>query len=161
MEKRRDYTKFFTYPETAKFMAEIINPKPMEFVLEPSAGNGALVKAIKTISPESLVVAVELYNQWFIELTECADIVIIRDFLQFESIPKFNHCIANPPFGNGIDLDAHINKMRSMVKKGGKIVVIVPLDYNINEPHQTYDLENWSKNSDGTTTEIKIISFLN
>lgn len=162
MEKKRDYTKFFTYPDTAKFMADALSPKESDFILEPSAGNGMLVKAVKNACPKSKVVAVELYEDWEKELKSIADVVIIKDFLDFKSIPKFSSCIANPPFGNGIDLDAHIQHMRSLVKKGGRMVILVPKDYfELNTEYDTYPVENWSKNSDGSTTEIKIISFLN
>lgn len=161
MEKKRDYTRFFTYPETADFMADLFYPIPGEVYLEPSAGNGALIKAVKSLCPESKVVAVELYEEWKDELKNCADEVFIKDFLWFDSMTEFDGCIANPPFGNGTNLVEHINAMRALVKRGGRMVILVPDDYDIDVPHDTYPLENWSKNSDGTTTPIKIISFLN
>lgn len=157
----RDYRKFFTYPETAYFMAGMIDPQPGEVILEPSAGDGALVKAIKAKCQETKVIAIELDPQWESELRNFADIVAITDFLATPTIAKCNSCIANPPFGNGIDLQAHFDHICKHVKKGGKIVMIVPEDFRPNVFHETYPLENWSTNSDGTKTEIKIIEFLN
>ncbi|MFD2922002.1 N-6 DNA methylase [Terrimonas rubra] len=111
INKKRDYTKFFTYPETSEFMADLLNPQPHQVILEPSAGNGALVKAVKKKCPETKVFAVELYPEWKKDLESIADVVVLKDFLEFTGMqPKYSGCIANPPFGNGVDLDAHIKK---------------------------------------------------
>lgn len=74
---------------------------------------------------------------------------------------KFTSCIANPPFGNGIDLNAHFNHICSHVKEGGKIVMIVPENFNPPVDYKTYSAKNWAVNSDGSTTPIKIICFNN
>lgn len=142
-------------------MAEILNPQPGQVILEPSAGNGALCKAVKEISPETFVFACELYEEWRTDLLTVADVVVIKDFLEYPTNPKHSGCIANPPFGNEIDLKAHIDRMRHAVKIGGRMVILVPEDFILGFPHDSFSLENWSKNSDGTTTPIKIISFTN
>lgn len=166
---KRDYTKFFTYPETAIYMAKLLDARSGEMVLEPSAGNGALVSAVKKYCATCIIDAVELYPKWEKDLKAAGSHhVFIRDFLD---IPLYHNyydkCIANPPFGNGVDLQAHFDKICDLVKDGGKVVMIVPEEFNPTyEKHfiknyTAYPLENWSKNSDGTTTPIKIISFIN
>jgi len=47
----RDYTKFFTPEDIAKFMVKLANPKKDERWLEPHAGDGAIVKEIKVELP--------------------------------------------------------------------------------------------------------------
>jgi 16S rRNA A1518/A1519 N6-dimethyltransferase RsmA/KsgA/DIM1 with predicted DNA glycosylase/AP lyase activity len=158
--KKRDYRKFFTYPETAKFMADQLDPKPGQVILEPSAGNGALVKAVKEKCPRAIVFACEIDEQWESELKALTSVVVIKDFLEYPTWPKHNGCIANPPFGNGTDLKAHVDRMIEATIIGGKLVILVPEDFDPGVPHNTYPLENWSKNSDGTTTPIKIIEFV-
>ncbi len=158
---KRDYTKFFTYPDTAKFMAALLNPHPRDFVLEPSAGSGNLVRAVKAECPECHVCAVELYEEFRDELKLIADVVVIKDFLEVPTTPKFSSCIANPPFGNGTDLQAHFERIREAVKVGGRIVVLLPADFDMKMEHAEYPVSNWSTNSDGTTTPIKIVSFKN
>lgn len=157
----RDYRKFFTYPETAQFMAELLNPQPHRVYLEPSAGNGALVKAVKAKCPNAIVFACELDGQWEEALKREADICVIMDFLKYPTTPLHSGCIANPPFGNGIDLHAHVSRMRESVKKGGPMVILVPAEFDPGVEYKAYQLENWSQNSDGTTTRIKIIHFFN
>jgi len=44
---KRDYTKFFTPDHIAKYLVSLVNPKTDDVVLEPSAGNGAIERAIK------------------------------------------------------------------------------------------------------------------
>lgn len=160
----RDYTKFFTLPETAKFMAELLDPKHNDVILEPSAGNGALVKAVIEQSPKSIIFAFELDPQWEDDLRKSGDtIVVIKDFLDVPVYAKFSSCIANPPFGNSIDLQAHFDHIRAAVKTGGRIVMIVPEDFEPPAPYyyRSFPLKNWGTNKDGTVTSIKIISFLN
>lgn len=169
----RDYSKFFTYPETAKYMAKLLDAKPGDKILEPSAGNGNLIRAVKEYSGDGvLFYACELQEQHADVLEKICHWYVIADWLSDEISEDwmlFDGCIANPPFGNGVDLQAHFDKIRTMVKYGGKIVAIVPEDFNITyhnnkqliKNYTAHPLENWSKNSDGTTTPIKIIEFIN
>lgn len=157
----RDYEKFFTYPETADFMVKLLDPKSFELILEPSAGNGALVKALRKVSKKSYIHAIELNKKWEPYLKKISDSYEIADFLTAKTLNIFDKCIANPPFGNGVNLEDHFSCILSIVKKGGKIVMIVPEDFNPGVDHISHSLENWSKNSDGTTTPIKIIEFSN
>jgi predicted RNA methylase len=157
----RDYTKFFTYPETAEFMAKLLDPKEYDYILEPSAGNGALVKAVKKIQPKCYVDAIEIDRKWQDELKNCADSVHIEDFTMTPRTFFYDKCIANPPFGNETNLEDHFDNIIDHVKRGGKIVMLVPESFNPKLKFSTYPLENWSKNKDGTTTPIKIIEFKN
>jgi 16S rRNA G1207 methylase RsmC len=164
----RDYTKFFTPSHTAKLLVSLVNPQTDDVVLEPSAGEGAIVRAIKQHNAGVKVFAFDINKDFKPLLRNAgANVVVIKDFLLIPVYAKFTSCIANPPFGNGIDLQAHFDHICDHVKDGGKIVMIVPIDFNPNyskhfiKNFTARPLENWSKNSDGTTTEIKIIEFIN
>lgn len=159
---KRNYEKFFTYPETAEFMVSLLSPFGNFSILEPSAGNGAIVKALRKRFESSCEIhAVELDNVWFDALDDMCEKVFIQDFLEFHTSFPYDACIANPPFGNSVDLQAHFDNICECVKEGGQIIMIVPQDFNPPVENRIYRLENWSKNSDGTTTPIKIISFTN
>jgi len=161
-EGKRDYTKFFTPHHIASFMVGLVNPKVDDVVLEPSAGNGSIVRAIKQYNAGVKVFAFDINEDFKPFLRNAgANIVVIKDFLEIPVYAKFTSCVANPPFGNGIDLQAHFNHICNHVKDGGKIVLIVPQDFTPTIPHETIPIENWSKNSDGTITPIKIIHFTN
>src|SRR5882724_3404930 len=102
----RDYTKFFTPEDIAKFMVKLANPKKDERWLEPHAGDGAIVKEIKVWAPLSIVTAIELNEEYRDVLFRWSDETLCPlDFLNFRLRPQmYDGCVANPPFGNGIDL---------------------------------------------------------
>lgn len=161
-KKERDFRKFFTPDNIAWWMAELLNPQDDDVILEPSAGNGSLVRAVLEENPKAIVFAFEINEIYRDNLKEAgAKVVVIKDFLETPELAKFSGCIANPPFGNGVDLQAHFDKIRRLVKLDGRIVMIVPFDFDPNCKHTQFDCENWSKNSGGTITEIKIIDFKN
>lgn len=161
-EKMRNYEKFFTPSSIATMMVNLLKPRPGKEYLEPSAGNGKLIRAVKSKQPECRFVAFEINKDHKKALLDIAEGVYLRDFLASNPLKHLlDGCIANPPFGNGVDLRAHINKMRTLVKSRGRIVTIVPKSFQLGIKHKVHKIENWSKNSDGTTTPIKIIEFIN
>src|SRR6202035_3794138 len=83
-----------------------------------------------------------------------ADSLTTNDFLMYHSLEHFDRVIANPPFGNGIDLDAHISRMYECLKPGGRMIVLIPTAFKDPDIAYTIPLQNWSNNSDGSTTEI-------
>lgn len=159
---KRDYSKFFTPDGIAMFMASLLSPKDDQVILEPSAGHGALIRAVKINNPGCKVFAFDINEDFKPYMRNAgASIAVIKDFLTIPVYAKFSGCIANPPFGNGTNLQAHFDHIRAHVKKLGKVVMIVPDNFDPCIGHKSYPIENWSKNSDGTTTQIKIIEFNN
>lgn len=159
----RNYEKFFTHSGTADFMVSLLKKPSDNFTaLEPSAGSGAIIKSLRKAFGSAVEIhAVEKDNVWFDELNNMCEKVFIQDFLEYYSSFPYDVCVANPPFGNGIDLQAHFDNICELVKDGGQIIMIVPENFIPDIPHETIPLENWSKNNDGTTTPIKIINFIN
>lgn len=162
MEKKRDYSKFFTPSPIALYLTSLIKLNTGDVVLEPSAGNGSIVRAIKIKNAGVKVFAFEINEDYKNYLYNAgANVVVIKDFLSIPVYAKFTSCISNPPFGNGIDLQAHFDSIRKHVKTGGEVVMILPDDFEVNCEHKKIPIENWSQNSDGTTTKIKIVHFIN
>lgn len=157
----RDYSKFFTPDEHADFMVDWLNLKVGDAGFDPSAGNGQLVRAVRRKHGDTVIInAIELNKEYEDDL-QCADNLWLQDFLDHRDSGEYDFCIANPPFGNGIDLLAHVEHMREMTKLGGKIVMIVPADFNPKCSFSFKKIDNYSSNSDGTTTPIKMIMFTN
>lgn len=163
----RNYTKFFTPLAVAGFMAYLLHAEEEDRVLEPSAGEGNLIDAVleEGICTSVHITAVELNSEHEANLSLMADDVAIQDFLSWEpDFPAFNKIIANPPFGNGIDLKAHVEKMLRLLARPGRLVTILPRDYDISDlspplfsGHTEYPIPNWAENNDGSTTPIKIV----
>lgn len=157
---QRDYRRFFTPDDIADRMVQLLDPQPGDQILEPSAGNGSLVKALRRTGVQDLCIeAVEMDARHHEHLQGITNCVMIGDFLQMRLRPGVaNKIIANPPFGNGIDLDAHVAKMIGLLKPGGRAVIIVPRGFRegLGKEHL---IDNWARNSDGSMTAIKIIVF--
>lgn len=158
----RNYEKFFTPKEVCHRLCAIADVKHDDWILEPSAGCGNICEVLHSDHPKANVWAVEINKIYELPLSSVCHKVRICDFIDFNCNIRFDKCIANPPFGNETDLNAHYIKIRNMVKVGGLIVMIVPYDF-IPDVHSftTWKLDNWATNSDGTVTPIKIISFTN
>jgi hypothetical protein len=161
----RDYRKFFTPDVIADHMVTISELEPYMTVLEPQAGNGQIVKAIKRCCPAISVHAIELNSEFIPDLVSCANFVINDDFLKLKApLTQYSRIIANPPFGNGTDLEKHLTKMINMLKREGILVSVIPQEavgfFNGLGLCVFESIDNWSKNSDGTTTPICIVKYL-
>lgn len=123
----RDDFEFFPTPNNvvAKMIAEADIRDGMS-VLEPSAGDGRLVRAAAT---GAVVTAVELNPNMISILCDpgMAQRVIAGDFLSItetSSLGKFDRVIMNPPFGRQRDID-HVTHALKFLKPGGRLVAVM------------------------------------
>lgn len=130
---RQEFQFFPTVPEVARRMAIHLfsgsNPSGPRTLLEPSAGRGALVKAVRDHGFIGDIVAVEVQGAFCEELLESANRVLNADFLGkglMEELgdQEFDYIIANPPFSEKRDYN-HINHAINFLKVGGKMVCLV------------------------------------
>ncbi|MES2287604.1 MAG: methyltransferase [Bacteroidota bacterium] len=126
--------QFFATPEKlakqlVDYALEDLQSKHNIDVLEPSAGDGALVKAfLKAMNhgnaPDFTISGYELMpeNQQILE-----DVPYFKllgpDFLKHDTNYKFDCIIANPPFTKGQDME-HIMHMYKCLRPGGVLVSI-------------------------------------
>ena len=149
---------FPTPDATAARMAQLANVRPGMRVLEPSAGTGAILRAIDKArgyvderEPPCEVVAVEV-NPTLTRSLDAAGLcarVVSADFLDCNGdLGKFDRIIMNPPFERGADI-AHILHARAMLKPGGRLVAICA-----NGPRQAEKLKplaaTWEELPEGT-----------
>lgn len=119
---------FPTPADLAARMVELADIQPGMSVLEPSAGTGNILLAIKKrFHGDITLTAVELnYRLASILNTviNAADHVRQGDFLEMNGdLGKFDRIVMNPPFADGDDIK-HIQHARQMLKPGGRIVAI-------------------------------------
>jgi protein-L-isoaspartate O-methyltransferase len=126
---------FPTPPELAARLVELAEVRAGARVLEPSAGTGRLVAAVRAAGESVQVVAVEV-NQALSEVLRRSFAhaeskmpqgveVITRDFLELAAgdIGVFDAVIMNPPFAGGADV-RHITHALTMLKPGGRLVAV-------------------------------------
>lgn len=146
VDRKKALNAFYTPPEVAARVANLAGSFRGKVVLEPSAGDGALIKAaLAAASTDSLTtlirfVAVEIDPAAIHALRALgsrmvadhfhADTLDIRlgDFLTMTrggliGDRYFDTIIMNPPFENGADLK-HIGHAYSMLRPGGRLVSI-------------------------------------
>lgn len=135
----RKRTQFFETPEEViESMFQFVGVDRDARVLEPSAGRGALIKALKRLEP---------HHEGFIDYCEMeadhrANIEILAeengwnnlrcvgwDFLEHPKPKQGYHLIlANPPFSKDQDIK-HFYHMYDMLEPGGRMVVVMSVSW--------------------------------
>jgi len=119
IDKKKTYQFFETPKEVAIELIRLAEIFEGDDVLEPSAGYGAIAKYL----PKGSTI-IEIDIEKWTKLDEMGLEPTHRDFLTYTD-KQFDKIIMNPPFTGGQDVQ-HILHAYSLLKKGGRIVSIVP-----------------------------------
>jgi len=152
---------FYTPYALAKKLVDLADVWGLHRVLEPSAGEGALIEAVigKAIRVQAVEIDPRLCKtieaRWPGLKTYCAD------FLTCRSCHNFDRVIMNPPFSMGDDIK-HIKHALTFLKPGGRLVSICA---NGPKQHQTFmpiadawiDLEPGAFKESGTNVNTAIV----
>lgn len=117
---------FPTPADLAARMVELAEIEPGHVVLEPSAGTGNILGAIREAEPEAKLVAVEIEPRLVAGLNNRMPEVttVCGDFLRCgEDLGRYDRVLMNPPFAQAQDI-AHIKHALQMLKPGGRLVAI-------------------------------------
>jgi 16S rRNA A1518/A1519 N6-dimethyltransferase RsmA/KsgA/DIM1 with predicted DNA glycosylase/AP lyase activity len=107
-----------TSPWLAAQMATLADIQMDDLVLEPSAGEGMLILAMR----HHRIVAVEISARWIPELNKFGILEVHRaDFLTWGYPKLFDKIVMNPPFEADI---AHIKRALTMLKPCGRLVTL-------------------------------------
>ncbi len=134
---------FPTPPALAERMVSLAGIGEGDRVLEPSAGTGNIVKAIRARG--GIPYAVEINPK----LASMVGAAVCADFLSLTSNDaNYDAVVMNPPFKDAVDI-AHILHAREFLKPGGRLVAICA-----GGPRQTEQLkplaETWEPLPEGT-----------
>lgn len=121
--------EFYPTPKTLiDKMLDGIDFNAVKTVLEPSAGNGAIVEGLLERSKQSYrgeeidIDVVEIEPDLQKILKGKGYKLVYDDFLTFEADKHYDLIIMNPPFSNG---DKHLLKALEMQENGGEVIAIV------------------------------------
>lgn len=124
--------EFYPTPKwLIKKMLDSIDIEKVKYVLEPSAGKGDIIDAIKEKYKNSYYIygnkepdidAIEIDDNLRLLLKGKEYRVVHNDFLKFNTYKKYDLIIMNPPFSCG---DRHLLKAIEMQKEGGNIICIL------------------------------------
>ena len=115
---------FPTPDDLADKMASYLDIENGHTLLEPSAGTGALLSAVRRRMVAAVHTIIEMNCKLANRLRQDYDGVTQADFLQCgPELGTFDRVLMNPPFANGADIK-HIEHARGMLKPGGRLVAI-------------------------------------
>jgi hypothetical protein len=151
--------QFFATPDSiADYLVKLSDIKDGDAILEPSAGQGAIIEAIYRKNKNVTVFAVELMDVNSMILTKKGFAHEKNDYLQAKTYFLYNKIIANPPFSMNQDID-HITKMYCDCKPGGRIVTIASKHWQLSNNKKETTFRNWLKEIDAEIIEIGKGSF--
>ena len=100
--------------------------KPTDSILEPSAGNGNIIRALRNRGYDNCIDAVELREEERYNLIGKADRVGIFNYLT-ENIPyKYDVIIGNPPYSLAQEF---IDKSLSLLNPGGRLIFLLRTNF--------------------------------
>ena len=167
---KKKFQAFFTPKDLAKTMAVLANSRLLgrvpKTLLEPSAGGGALVAAMKDLHPEIFVTAVEVNPEFTPDLRNMCDQVIEADFLEcqvgelgrFETLGLFDCILANPPFTKNQDIQ-HVRHMYDFLAEHGSMVVITSTSWLKGSQKIQVAFREWLETIDYGYEEIEAGAF--
>lgn len=151
--------QFFATPDSLAFkMATMAEIEPEHEILEPSAGQGALIKAVNALLPNSFIDCFELMplNKQFLGKIPTANI-IGEDFL-LSDVKQYDRIIANPPFTKNQDID-HIKKMFNCLKNGGRLVTVASPSWTQGNQKKQVEFREWLEEINAHIEEIPAGTF--
>lgn len=141
-EQQKALGWFPTPPDVADRLIEFADIQPRHTVLEPSAGEGAIVgalveKGVKDITTVEIDPGRhKLLRKRFPEATH-----IFGDFLYWKPEDnEFDRIVMNPPFGPHL---AHIEHALHMLAPGGTLVSVVPASFEHREDKRHAEIRRW------------------
>ena len=156
----QDFQFFETPPDVADWLVMLAGGiHEYDKVLEPSAGRGALVKAIHRSCLDVVVDCYEMMPENKELLSGLGGINIIGDDFTKSTIgKKYTKIIANPPFSGNQDI-RHVRMMYDMLEHGGTLASITSAHWEFAEEKTCRDFRKWLEDVGGAKYEIESGAF--
>jgi hypothetical protein len=117
--KRNTIDKYYTKPDIAEqclsAFKNAVTLGPNDYIIEPSAGNGAFIPGIKALTD----------NYYFYDLEPANDEIIKKDYLKgdYSDTGQTIHTIGNPPFGRQSSLAIQFIKLSCKFSKSVSFIL--------------------------------------
>ena len=152
---KKDYQFFATPDKIAEYLIDLANINKNHTILEPSAGQGAIIKAIHRSNPDIIVDCYELMDINQVFLKKLKNINLLGDdFLHNNHIKKYDRIIANPPFSKNQDID-HVLEMYNILADRGRILTIVSKHWQLSQNKKETTFRDWLKKVNAHIIEIE------
>jgi len=125
---KKEYQFFATPAVLADRLVELAEIGESSLILEPSAGQGAIIEAVRRVLTNKEVCYCEIMETNLIMLKKLKNIrCIAKDFTNLTAKDHgnhFNRIIANPPFSKNQDIE-HVKKMYDLLSEDGILVSVM------------------------------------
>lgn len=151
---KKEFQFFPTPADIAEWLVELAELKEDDEILEPSAGQGAIVKAIHDATCQARTVfGYELMPENRIVIEKIVGFKLLgNDFLECDT--SFDKIIANPPFNKNQDID-HIRKMYECLRPKGRIVSVASKHWQTSCNKKEKNFKNWLNKVGADVYEIE------
>jgi hypothetical protein len=147
--------QFFATPEKkADELVRLAELKNSDSILEPSAGQGAIIKAINKVT-DAIPDCYELMevNTVILKKSGLSFNLIGKDFLNHTG-KKYTKIIANPPFTKNQDID-HLKEMYNCLADGGRLVCITSESWVSGNQKKQLDFKKWLNTVNAEVIDIE------
>jgi hypothetical protein len=150
---KKEYQFFATPWDLADKLVDLSEIEDSNTILEPSAGQGAIINAINRFLSNIVIDCYEIMdiNRSILSKILTANI-IGNDFL--ECTKKYDRIIANPPFSKNQDID-HIYKMFDCLNENGILVSIASKHWKFSNNKKEEKFREWLEEHNAEILEIE------
>lgn len=132
--------QFFTPPDLAARVVRAAGVRSGDYVLEPSAGEGALADAARTLGAQ--VYCIEIDPVLAAVVRAKGYTTRTEDFLKVKpgaAYGPFDRIVMNPPFSKGQDM-THVTHALSFLRPGGTLAAIMSagMDFGTSKKHLAF-----------------------
>ena len=155
---KKEFQFFETPDELADRLVSLAKINSNKVILEPSAGRGAIVKAILRKHPSASVHGYELMDINLTFLNKIDKFYLLgKDFLTAHT-QSYQYIVANPPFSKNQDID-HIRNMYQFLNDGGRLVSIASNHWRDAVNRKETEFRDWLKDVNAEIHEIECGTF--
>lgn len=151
---QQDYQFFETPSDVADWLVMLAGGvHENDIVLEPSAGRGALIKAIHRSCPSVIVECYELMpeNREFLHTLD--NVILLDEDFTKDSVGHYTKILANPPFSGNQDID-HVKLMYERLEQGGTLAAITSQHWKLSSEKKCDLFRKWLEEVHGEIFEI-------
>lgn len=142
VNNKKDFQFFATPDEVINLMLTKASIQLTDNILEPSAGQGAIVDRIISLCNRVDMCEFMSENRQILENKGYKNRIICEDFTKLNFDYKYDKILANPPFTKNQDID-HVLKMYEHLKPGGRIVTIMGPSWVKGSQKKQVNFKSW------------------
>lgn len=160
INRKKDFQFFETPKELTEKIVKLANIEKDNLILEPSAGQGAIIEEINKKYPTSTVNYFELMpeNRLVLEEKNLSVNYLGEDFMTIEDSLNFDRIIANPPFTRNQDIK-HLRKMYDRLNENGILVCITSCSWVYGSTKVQNEFKNWLNTLNHKIIEVESGAF--